>query len=289
MKPLTVLSWNILSQDWIDFQNLSEYYPNISSSDMYLTKRLKLIIKYIRKVNADIIFLQEVTIPVQSILKSAFSKKYLILDLTPHLQSTTPVAERTLPFGNATLLKRRKFTNIKHWSFYFHPFGTAYDCTQFMYNNLLIKSVNTHYDSEDHDMRISENKALLERVGHISTLIIAGDFNTDCKILHNAYDKLHFVSAVSKSNPTGTYLCEKKMIDYQYYKGFYVLSTFVDNTPLFGKDCNQTTLRQFGSDHYPILCRVQLKTISYRLKKIDKISEFHGKKYQEKERKDRYS
>ena len=267
MFHISVLSFNILAENCIDFVNPSEYYPNINPKDLLIVNRLPKIIKLLKKYMVDVVLLQEATHYVRNNLIDLLPE-YKVMTFSDHKDYDKKFPKND-QYGNLTLLKKGLFTGIKHYTKYLDKSGTAYDITTFKIKNKdkNVIVVNVHYDSESEKLRRSESNMLLKFLSPYMKdwiIIIGGDFNTDNYALHNKYNK--FISAVDKKDASSTYLCEKPMIDYIYIRGLQVDKSFIENKAYcsVGKNnvgksrCMKNTIKTLGSDHYPVYLRATL-------------------------------
>ena len=106
---MKVLSFNILADQYIDYEDLQRDYPTIHESDLKLEKRMPKIISYIKSVDADIVMLQEITPETKKIISAAFPE-YKCVALAKHKYSEGG----SYNSGNMTMLRKGMFKNIKH-------------------------------------------------------------------------------------------------------------------------------------------------------------------------------
>ena len=229
---MIIMSFNILADVFIDFKNPEEYYPTIKKEMLKMKHRFNTLIKYI---HGDIIMLQEVTPYIRNKIISIFGDKYIVLPLSVHISST----ETT---GNLTLLKRNKFGAIQYDTLYIN--NTAVSVTSVYYDDTTI--YNIHLNDVAHAIRMKELKHIISTFDKTRKIIIGGDFNSDNKKLHHLLKDFK-MGIHSKS----TYLCEDHMIDYIYVYGFKKAMGDVNNK-INSKNCYQTTIEKYGSDHYPV-------------------------------------
>jgi endonuclease/exonuclease/phosphatase family metal-dependent hydrolase len=279
---LKIMSFNILAENCVDFVNPSEYYPYINPEELKMKNRLPGIVEQIKKHMADVVMLQEATEDVRLKLISMLPE-YIFMDLAINNKHEP----KHLHWCNLTMLKRGIFHSIKHSVKHLNKTSyTAYSITSCKLGEVPVVVVNVHYDAEDYKMRRVEHDALLKFLHSMMkthVIIIGGDFNTDDPTLHGKMDG-KFQPAIQKKDASGTYLCEKAMIDHIYVRGLDVLRGHISNGALCGsgvcslrnkegtldgkkqdgKKCNKQavektpkcmrkTISSVSSDHYPII------------------------------------
>jgi endonuclease/exonuclease/phosphatase family metal-dependent hydrolase len=261
---MRIITFNILADHLIDFTDLQRDYPTIDAKSLAFDKRIATTCKYLSESKADIIFLQECTIPSTKYL-AEYLTDYLVSPLAKHDQSKWHGA-KTKAYGNTTLLLRSSFTNVKFTTEHLHKSGAAYGityCTDITSKQPMIL-VNMHLDSESEKLRQSENSSVLKFLSKFyktHSIIVAGDYNTNSTTLHSTYKD--FVSGITtqENKNQGTFLCEKPMIDYIYLYGFdkKSITSFIDNKPMKDiKNCFLSTILTYGSDHYPVIVNANL-------------------------------
>lgn len=261
--PISVMTFNILAENCVDFINPSEYYPHINPKDLKMKNRLPGIVKKIREHNCDIVLLQELTYDVRDKLV-----KMLPEYLCTKLAINNLHEPKHLHWANMTLLKKGAFAGIKHIVQFLHTSHTAYStlvCKHVASGQKCI-IMNVHYDAEFPNVRRYENGALLKFLSNYMkgwVIVVGGDFNTDDPTLHARYNN-KMISAIPKKNASSTYLCEAPMIDYIYTKGIKIDRSFIDNDAFCnGKSgckvkektaqCMKRTISSVSSDHYPVV------------------------------------
>lgn len=265
---MKILSWNILEDSAIDFKDTQRDYPTIHTNQLKANTRIKKIIQILEYSRADVILLQEVSLPWTRKLKSKLVE-YRSLGLCKHNQSIWPKDYKIKAYGNLTLIRKSVIEDITHKCITITDLGTAFDVTgvQFKHWNFPVCFINSHFDSAEHKNRMTEAEAMLHFAEAWETnnkekvaIILAGDFNTDAKDLHKLFNESGFQSAIDKDaiKIKSTFLCEKPMIDYIYVKGLQVTKSGIWNEPVkTGRiKCFQETLKR-GSDHYPVWAEME--------------------------------
>ena len=248
---MRVVTWNILADQYIDFDELQRDYPTISAKSLSLDVRLPKILHWIQKSKADIILLQEVTPETRKALVHTFDKNYWVGPISTH-RSPEPNGTSS---GTLTLVSRRIYTEEPEYETRF--FAGSQSATGITYlPNLAI--VNVHFDWQIAERRKREARGVLRFARTIrDPIIIGGDFNTDDDSLHRKFHS--FVSGVRKQG--STFLCENPMIDHIYVRKAKITSKgSILNDPVNNRsNCFQKTLSKYGSDHYMVATTIDLK------------------------------
>lgn len=234
---MLITTFNILADEFIspDTQFMDKWYPTIDFEDLKMKNRFHTVIKYI---TGDIILLQEVSQHIRRRLIAVFDDDYIVLPLSKH---------KTTGAGNLTIVRRNKFTTVKHKTFYVGDVAiglTAIDD---------IDVYNIHLDDASMSARRRQLNKIIATFDTNKKIIVGGDCNTDDPVLHAMLSSINFEMNVVEKN--GTYLCEKPMIDWIYVYGFSSSVVSVNNT-ISGSNCYQKTIKKYGSDHHPVIARV---------------------------------
>lgn len=241
---MRLLSFNILSEGFIDYENLEDDYSGISPKKLKLKTRLPKIIKTLIKSKADIMFLQEVDPRMHKVLKKNMTE-YRVLPLA-HNKSEDSKQQK---YGNTTLLRKGVFKGVKQENLY--PFtGNVFNVTHCSFKDKKLMLVNLHLDADkSNSKRKKEAKFLVKYLEkHTDKIIVlSGDFNTDDYSVHKYFKG--FMPSVRKH--TGTYLDDAPMIDW-----IYVYNAVVCEGKVVKDDHKDGPLK-FGSDHYGIICEMQ--------------------------------
>lgn len=229
---MKVLSWNILASEWIE----TKYYPNISPKTLFdRKKRFATILKLLKKSKADIMLLQEVMKDEYLKLVEAMSKKYTISGLKLMYWSYSTTSNS----GNATLLKLRLFTNVRHNPL---PQGIHTTCK---HAGESLNVFNIHLDDMSESKRKTQLKQMVNKI-RTGKSIIAGDFNQHYSP-RSSFFKIPGYVVTSKCP---TYFIEKKMnLDNILTKGFKSSRGLPCE---WYPDSQENGLKRYGSDHIPV-------------------------------------
>lgn len=234
---MLITTFNILADEFVspDKKLRDWWYPTIDYADLKMKNRFHTVIKHIK---GDIILLQEVTLHVRRQLNTIFGDDYIVLPLSKH---------KTTGTGNLTIVRRNKFTSVKHETFYLGD--VAIGLTEIDG----IDVYNIHLDDASMTTRRRQLNKIIATFDTNNKIIVGGDCNTDDPVLHAMLSSINFEMNVVEKK--GTYLCEKPMIDWIYVYGFSSSVVRVNNT-ISGSDCYRKTIKKYGSDHHPVIARV---------------------------------
>lgn len=101
---IKIVSFNVLAEAFIDYNDLSMYYPGIPAKIMKFDKRMPKIISYIVKAKADIILLQEITPITAKMLRNIFSPNYYVMPIALH--ETDEALQKGNAYGNLTMIRK---------------------------------------------------------------------------------------------------------------------------------------------------------------------------------------
>ncbi len=234
---MIVMSWNILAE------------PLVESP---MCCRMNKIIRILRSFHADIVFLQEVTSAARRVLQMKLGKTYFVGELAAHDQSEWRSGRTRIPYGNLTMVRRefgriRKHQTKTEW----HRWGTAFDLNWIAHGNQVIATANLHLDSSNHRTRNEELRALLRHWNpQTDRIMVAGDFNSDGTDLRNRMLRSGFSHANSFSDITCVE--DDKAIDFIYA-----------TVPTYG-EAFAISMKESGSDHYPVVAAVNFHKSSFR-------------------------
>lgn len=275
-KVFKILSFNVLAQTWIDSE-LRRH--SIKKNHLERNVRIKKHIKLFQRLQPDIILLQEVS-PLllnkyQKFLPDYHVQKcFRALKWTPHTPST-PVN------GNAIMWRHGTFdgNHVKCK-------GIALDKKRGIFAVLLLGKVkgepltviNVHL-TWGNPGNASKEFGELFRQKHITHLdkqvIIGGDFNMGNKnfLIMDFIKKHGFVDHAPslRTHPFPPHSGEDKTVTHILSRGFHHVKTIAMSS-LHGKSSTSTDaattggnnntigecLRDFGSDHYPVLSVTRL-------------------------------
>ena len=241
---MKILSWNILADIFASYK----YYTYIDKSYLEVKNRYKLIIKWLKKINADVVGLQEITEPEMAIIKKKIGHIYYVV-VGYHNKAHWRTKEN-ISNGNAFLVKKT-----------FGSVSNAINVKLSMNGNrALIVNVNNviysclHLDADDTTLRLQQMTALLgylhseKHIENASKYVILGDTNEP----NNSIEKLvkEYNYTFNKTLPTN-YEEYPMVIDYVFIKGFKSIKTKVKKTD------KESILKDYGSDHTPVISYIE--------------------------------
>ena len=273
---MKILSWNILANEFIK----QDYYPMIPRHILFnRANRQDQIIRHLKSIEADIMFLQEVMQSEYNLLTYEFSNSYhIIRGKYIRWQNKRSYS------GNVILLRKTLFfiQDIQ----YDLSFGLAVQCffkktKKDKPNPLLI--INVHLDDISQSTRLKQIKALEPMILNHSNIILGGDFNenyTKYQTKHHTklYDTLFKYQFKGYNHEPTYYIDMKTCIDNILFKGFesYSKKTIHLNmdilanidtvanadTPakfdtLANLDTPANQYAYYGSDHLPVIVEVK--------------------------------
>ena len=227
------MTWNILASEWIDQPD----YPNTKKKLFNRATRFKKILKIIKKVNADILLLQEVMPLEYNLLKKKLEKNYTSSPLIPIKWEYQPPRSKTSKSGNVTFIKIN-LPNITHKPLNFGIYT----------ENPTLSIFNIHLDDLSVQSRSKQLKSIKDLLYLKKQSIVGGDFNQIYRANSRIYNQPKFTT---HNLNCSTYYIEKKMnIDNIMTRGFesdkYIqcieIPTTIDNG-----------IETYGSDHLPVI------------------------------------
>lgn len=253
---MRILSLNVLSDEYIEFNNpkfLARWYPNIKPNDLRLKNRISDLIETIRFMDADVVCLQEAVTPLRNVLVRLFSS-YYVSTLAKHQfgekKSGNLVMLRKTAFDATTIVEQ--ISDVGKGYAQITVLARPIKGTKIMTKPIAITSI--HFS--DTTAKYGQAAVMADLLSiYKGKVIIAGDFNTNHTKLHDIFTGAGFKSGIhANTKHRGTYLCEKPMIDYIYAKGFKKISTSLHNEPTkcTAAACYISTIKKYGTDHYPI-------------------------------------
>jgi len=250
---MRVVTWNVLSISYIDFTDLQRDYPTIDPSDLRLSKRLPVILRQLKRLDADLVLLQEVTPQVREALQKRFGDQYEVGPLAAHRAKESGGTSS----GNVVLLRHGMFGPTKYETKFFGGSQSATGFTFTSWQDKPLVIANVHFDWQNHARRKREARGLLRYLREISqssVLVVGGDFNSNDDTLHRKFVSFH--SLVQRHG--STFLCENPMIDWIYVKGAQSKGGHILNEPVRHRStCFQRSIRNIGSDHYPVVGEIE--------------------------------
>ncbi len=249
---IKILSFNILAEQFIDYNDLSADYYGISSTVLREKNRLPKMMAFLKAVNADILLLQEVNFKVLKKIKNTLSNSYTIYPLALH--KTTEALMPGNSYGNLIIVKKDIGTTGKQVVHRVPKIGTAFAFLEIKINGSKVLIVNVHLNSDPEEtIRRKEIAILLKLIKPYlgDTIIMTGDFNTSDKKTHGNFSA--FQSAISEHK--GTYLNDEPMIDWIYVRNADLIKGSVLKPKRAGPE---TPLKKYGSDHYPVIAVIKM-------------------------------
>lgn len=228
---MKILTWNILASEWVK----KSYYPTVKTPELLEEdQRIKIILKKMKEIHADIVLLQEVMEQESKTIYKQFRKEYYFSSLR-----IIPWSKTKTSSGNMTLLKKSMFKKFTELPIDYGIYVKAGAISIF----------NVHLDDISAVKRrkqISDIRPFLEKQQYA---VIGGDFNQEYRKDTKIYDIPHF----TVHNHCDTYFVEKNMnIDNILTKGFMESSNSCMPLP----QSVEEGLRIYGSDHIPVTTTV---------------------------------
>lgn len=245
---MRIVSFNILSDDYVDFNNqafLHKYYRGVKPAMLAWKARKRRIVQKIKQLDGDIYLLQEVMRGARVTFKRHFSDYHV-----------GPIAYHALPIdktnrnrtGNMILI-RKSLCNTSP-TFKTADIGYGYKISVAIIKELVIVSLHFIDTHKKYQQAKNLQKILQAEPIRDNQLIVGGDFNCKSVKMAKMFQDLVKNKTVCKSS--GTYLCQRPMIDY-IYTSLPVKTCAIDNGPMDSPSCRATTLESVGSDHYPVI------------------------------------
>lgn len=244
---LTVLSFNILAEQFIDYSDLSADYPGIKINDLKEENRLPKTITFLKKINADIMMLQEINAKTLKLIREEFDT-YVIYPLARH--QTEEAKQKGNMYGNLIMIKKGIASKGSYQTYTVPVLGSAFAILNTKINDKNVLLVNIHLDADPTEtkrkLEIEVLLALLKPHLNTHSILISGDFNTSNANTHKKFKD--FTSVIDKHK--GTYLNDDPMIDW-----IYVRNITINSGKIFkpAKASASTPLKKYGSDHYPVM------------------------------------
>jgi len=268
-----ILSWNVLAQDYID--KSYDKYKDYLDFDY----RSKKIIYHLKKLDSDIIFLQEVDYNFYKLLKIEFKNYYfgkLIKNCWNECKTHTfnlIMSKYKLKlikifklneFNNSQGIFRVKIIDRYYYLVNIHLYDKNNKIRQMELTKILNKLNNNMHSNNMHSNNMHSNNM------HSNNIIIGGDFNNN--IINNNFkkilDKYNYINATQIENIT------EDDFTYQLNDNFMLIDFFVvKNIDKFktknnlrynlryNLQYNNTQklpiLKYYGSDHLPILLYIK--------------------------------
>jgi len=251
---MLVISWNILSDIWI---NKNSNYKTIDEKYLYFNHRKNRVKYILKKLNPDIILLQEIDTISYPFIKKIFGKKYWISSLNNINWCDEDMKNKCESSGNVVLIKS-KFIEKKPIEQNLN-ISAKRNCLIVKFNDFII--ANVHLSSQEQNLRTIEMTNLLKYLKKENEkIIIGGDFNTNIRKTNSIHKMLidNGFQHTFDENKHPTFILEKPvLIDFIYYKN--MRNPHIDFQSLFSNNFkNQQQLENnvfklIGSDHLPVI------------------------------------
>ena len=243
-----ILSWNVLAQDYID--KSYDKYKDYLDFDY----RSKKIIYHLKKIDSDIIFLQEVDYNFYKLLKTEF-KNYYFGKLIKNCWNECNTHTFNL------IISKYKLKLIK--IFKLNEFNNSQGIFRVKIIDRYYYLVNIHLYDKNNKIRQMEITKILNKLNNINyPIIIGGDFNNN--IINNNFkkilDKYNYINATQIENIT------EDDFTYQSNDNFMLIDFFVvknidkfktKNNLRYNNTQKLPILKYYGSDHLPILLYIK--------------------------------
>jgi len=287
METISILSWNILADIYIDV-SLPEY-SNIPSEYLKKEYRYNKILEIINQYDATIILLQEVQEDFYHQLKNLTQYEVLPFVYYPEYFWGAYSSKKYVKNGLATLINRngifwnKKLSMLNQYVIPITTNGNLASCVKI--NDLLI--INLHFDYLDD--KIKNNKYMMEQfsyiinylntIGNISQykIIIGGDYNFDFKKTDIMFKRFNINSFNDIKSPNIFETIDEQYL-FKQYTNYNINTAYTDfektgkidnifvNQLLeqvfqiidnkYNSLNNIETLQIYGSDHYPVIAYV---------------------------------
>lgn len=254
---MRIVSFNILSDDYIDFDDrkfVRRWYNDIDPELLRLSNRLPTLLTKLEKLKADVFLLQEVMHEARDAIMERFGSDFSVGPICLHsLDRSNTNHCRT---GNMIMVRYQPNYKRVHFGRGALQYGYAYATAKITWRHtqstLTLFSIHFSDVWKERSEQSNAFITLLDREVK-GDLVIGGDFNTHSRVTHAPFQRRFHTSI---QFPKGTYLCERPMIDY-IYSTIQPKFADVDNEPLeHVGTCYDRTIRDYGSDHYPVIAEI---------------------------------
>lgn len=234
---MRILSWNILASEWIK----KSYYKDADHTMLFnRNQRFATIAELLKRVDADIIMLQEVMPREQKKFISLFEKDYIISGVKRIVWQYNKNSKS----GNLTMIKRSLFSKnpVTHYP---KDYGLY---TQCICNNIHYDLLNIHFDDLSPKKRYEQLSDACSTCRTTKCVnIIAGDFN-------HAYrngSKFYHIDGFNVHNKCVTYYNERNLVlDNILTRG----AKPQNNTKCYTSPLTiDEGISKYGSDHLPVI------------------------------------
>ena len=246
---IKVMTWNVLTDIWVDMVN----YKHEKERNLLFHNRVDEITKMIKRLNPDIIGIQELSKSNYHLLKRYLKKMnndYIGLKLSTHKSTywSDQVNHPIVPFelnGNTIFYKKSKFTHLVNKSFRLSEEGNvmSHAILKYRVTNDVIYIFNVHLDTT----KMHRNKELrklheiLIKLKSYDKSIVMGDFNSETEehdLIVNSYK-----IGLTKRKTSGLFK-KNEHVDHIYYKNMKKRKS---------KLVTCKNIKECGSDHFPVV------------------------------------
>jgi endonuclease/exonuclease/phosphatase family metal-dependent hydrolase len=237
---MKIMVWNILASEWIKKSD----YPNITKKTLFnRTTRIRTILDYILKIDADIILLQEVMKMEYKLMYNKLKQKYMITPLLPIEWMYPNEYNEDNESGNITFIRKGLYPgNATHTKLDFGIHTTI--------SNVSI--VNLHLDDWSSQSRHKQLKSIDSLLYKSDKCIVGGDFNQPYSKKSKLYSLPYFTVHNTKC-PT-YYIETVTNIDNILTRGYNSMKSYCN---LNISNVSEDIFTQYGSDHLPFICDVK--------------------------------
>jgi endonuclease/exonuclease/phosphatase family metal-dependent hydrolase len=255
---LRILSFNVLAQTWID-----DEIRNHVKDQRHLKRQYRLAkqIKLLKHVDADVLFLQEVTPITLSKMQKELSNYEFPGCFCRMLWSS--LSNNAPQNGNAIVFRKGVFSETRCHVLELDGERGNYASVVEAVHRLSghrLKLVCVHLEYGDRDAAAQQFRRLLHTLSSDGHVIIGGDFNMGPPSWPIAqYFKLHTLQdaclGVARTHPfkDGP---DDNAIDHVLLRGFEVLDCLVPQYASVN-EC----IKEIGSDHFPVIVSVRFKKL----------------------------
>jgi endonuclease/exonuclease/phosphatase family metal-dependent hydrolase len=249
MSSLSILSFNVLAQAWID----AELRKN-ALGKRHLTKSYRFAkqVQVLENFDADVVLLQEVTPEALEYFESELPQYrnrvcYASVIWRPY-RADAPES------GNAVLWKERVFSQAECANIDLNAYGNrAAMVTGTLEDGACVRIVGVHLEYGDIQRAAEQFQSLFTQrlVQNRAHVIIGGDFNMGEPEfpIREKFERHGFMNCVPDNSSTHPFVDgpDAKGIDHILVRGFRKKRLVIGASNSIG-DC----LRRYGSDHYPV-------------------------------------
>jgi endonuclease/exonuclease/phosphatase family metal-dependent hydrolase len=254
---ITVLSFNVLAQTWIDDELRRSVLDKRHLQRSYRVSRQ---IECMRRSNADVILLQEVTPIVLEHYKKRLPEYHVPTCFSQmHWQPATP---DTPINGNAVLWRKGLFRSAQCQIVQLDKKLGNYAASLSAVTAVTgqhVKFISVHLEHGNFRAASAQFRNLFvqKHVNNEKRVIIGGDFNMGHPdwLIADYFKKRGFKDCVDPTTPTHPFVNDPygQTIDHMLIRGFKCKDSKIAKCNSVGQ-----CIKKYGSDHYPILVSMKL-------------------------------